>query len=89
LPGTGAGGGAFCDHTLTLSWGVFARIGADLAPPPGSSAYRAYLVRQADSVWAKDRDPLNRLGQRWAGGSPNQVDWRTQASALAALTGAG
>lgn len=44
------------------------------------------MERHADSIWNTDRDPLNRLGQRWAGGTINQVDWRTQASALAALT---
>ncbi|AGP53366.1 hypothetical protein M271_08730 [Streptomyces rapamycinicus NRRL 5491] len=35
---------------------------------------------------------MNRRGilasQRWAGTTPNQVDWRTQASALGALTAA-
>ncbi|MGA5319641.1 glycoside hydrolase family 76 protein [Streptomyces seoulensis] len=82
-------GGASCDDNQKQFKGVFVRQLADLASATGSSAYRAYLVRQADSVWAKDRDPLNRLGERWAGGSPNQVDWRTQASALAALTSAG
>ncbi|MFJ5520714.1 glycoside hydrolase family 76 protein [Streptomyces griseoluteus] len=82
-------GGASCDDNQKQFKGVFVRHLADLASATGSSAYRAYLVRQADSLWAKDPDPLNRLGQRWAGGSPNQVDWRTQASALAALTAAG
>ncbi|MFJ5018938.1 glycoside hydrolase family 76 protein [Streptomyces griseoluteus] len=82
-------GGASCDDNQKQFKGVFVRHLADLASATGSPAYRAYLVRQADSVWAKDRDPLNRLGQRWAGGSPNQVDWRTQASSLAALTAAG
>ncbi|MEU4112756.1 glycoside hydrolase family 76 protein [Streptomyces sp. NPDC027717] len=82
-------GGASCDDNQKQFKGVFVRHLADLASATGSSAYRAYLVRQADSVWAKDRDPLNRLGERWAGTSPNQVDWRTQASALAALTAAG
>ncbi|MFF8649204.1 glycoside hydrolase family 76 protein [Streptomyces griseoluteus] len=82
-------GDASCDDNQKQFKGVFVRHLADLASAAGSPAYRAYLVRQADSVWAKDRDPLNRLGQRWAGGSPNQVDWRTQASALAALTAAG
>ncbi|MFJ4031411.1 glycoside hydrolase family 76 protein [Streptomyces griseoluteus] len=82
-------GGASCDDNQKQFKGVFVRHLADLASATGSPAYRAYLVRQADSVWAKDRDPLNRLGQRWAGGSPNQGDWRTQASALAALTAAG
>ncbi|MFF9373878.1 glycoside hydrolase family 76 protein [Streptomyces griseoluteus] len=82
-------GGASCDDNQKQFKGVFVRHLADLASATGSPAYRAYLVRQADSVWAKDRDPLNRLGQRWAGGSPDQADWRTQASALAALTAAG
>ncbi|MFI8347741.1 glycoside hydrolase family 76 protein [Streptomyces sp. NPDC085596] len=82
-------GSAQCDDNQKQFKGVFVRHLADLASATGSSTYRAYLVRQADSVWAKDRDPLNRLGQRWAGTGPNQVDWRTQASALAALTAAG
>jgi hypothetical protein len=61
---------------------------SDLADATGSSAYRAYVARQADSIWSTDRDPLNRLGGRWAGTGPNQTDWRTQASALEALTAA-
>ncbi|MET7608698.1 hypothetical protein [Streptomyces avermitilis] len=32
--------------------------------------------------------PLNTLGERWAGTSPDQTDWRTQASALGALAAA-
>lgn len=46
------------------------------------------MTKQADSIWSTDRDRLNRLGQRWAGTSPNPSDWRTQASALGALTAA-
>ncbi|MEU0968174.1 hypothetical protein ABZ357_23060 [Streptomyces sp. NPDC005917] len=61
---------------------------ADLANGTGSATYRAYITQQADSVWTTDRDPLNRLGQRWSGATPNQLDWRTQASALGALTAA-
>ncbi|MEV6986900.1 hypothetical protein AB0M95_37365 [Sphaerisporangium sp. NPDC051017] len=51
----------------------------------GSAAYRRYAQQQADSIWTADRDPLNRIGQRWAGGTPNQTDWRTQASGLSGL----
>ena len=35
-----------------------------------------------------DRDSLNRLGQRWAGGGSTARDWRTQASALSGLLAA-
>ena len=43
-------------------------------------------------MWNNDRDSLNRLGERWAGGGtgdhPNVRDWRTQASGLSALLAA-
>lgn len=77
-----------CDDNQKQFKGIFVRHLADLADATGSAAYRAYIARQADSLWRTDRDPLNRLGQRWAGTSPNQSDWRTQASALEALTAA-
>ncbi|MGB3441168.1 MAG: hypothetical protein WBA97_20655 [Actinophytocola sp.] len=54
----------------------------------GAPAYADFARRQADSIWSADRDPLNRIGQRWAGGTGNQLDWRTQASGLGALTAA-
>ncbi|WP_291413708.1 glycoside hydrolase family 76 protein [Actinophytocola sp.] len=75
-----------CDDNQKQFKGIFSRYLADLAAATGSPAYQGFAQRQADSVWARDRDPLNRLGQRWAGGSPNQLDWRTQASGLGALT---
>ncbi|MFE7236023.1 glycoside hydrolase family 76 protein [Streptomyces sp. NPDC057596] len=77
-----------CDDNQKQFKGIFARHLADLADATGSAAYLAYIARQADSLWRTDRDPLNRLGQRWAGTSPNPSDWRTQASALEALTAA-
>ncbi|AJE43987.1 glycoside hydrolase family 76 protein [Streptomyces nodosus] len=77
-----------CDDNQKQFKGIFVRHLADLADATGSTAYRAYLATQADSLWRTDRDPLNRLGQRWAGTGPNQSDWRTQASALEALTAA-
>ncbi|MFJ3641296.1 glycoside hydrolase family 76 protein [Streptomyces sp. NPDC090108] len=82
-------GGGSCDDNQKQFKGVFVRHLADLADATGSSVYRAYLTRQADVIWSGDRDSLNRLGERWAGGSPNVTDWRTQASALEALTAAG
>ncbi|MFJ9162432.1 glycoside hydrolase family 76 protein [Streptomyces griseoviridis] len=77
-----------CDDNQKQFKGVFVRHLADLADATGSAVYAAYLKRQADSVWATDRDALNRFGGRWAGTAPNQQDWRTQAGALGALTAA-
>lgn len=74
-----------CDDNQKQFKGIFSRYLADLASVTGSAAYQAFAVRQADSIWTSDRDNLNRIGQRWAGGSPNQLDWRTQASGLGAL----
>ncbi|WP_237047718.1 glycoside hydrolase family 76 protein [Lentzea guizhouensis] len=79
-------GSAVCDDNQKQFKGIFMRFLNDLARATGSAGYRQYAQRQADSVWAADRDALNRIGQRWAGGTPNQVDWRTQASGLNAVT---
>jgi predicted alpha-1,6-mannanase (GH76 family) len=79
---------ASCDDNQKQFKGIFIRHFADLADATGSATYKAYVRKQADSVWATDRDSLNRLGQRWSGTSPNTWDWRTQASALEALTAA-
>ncbi|MFB7495521.1 glycoside hydrolase family 76 protein [Streptomyces sp. NPDC056161] len=77
-----------CDDNQKQFKGIFVRHLADLADATGSAGYRAYVLKQAESIWATDRDPLNRLGQRWSGTSPDAADWRTQASALEALTAA-
>ncbi|CAM4013538.1 glycoside hydrolase family 76 protein [Kibdelosporangium persicum] len=68
-----------CDDNQKQFKGIFVRYLAELG-------HRPFLTRQSNSIWAADRDPLNRIGQRWAGGSPNQLDWRTQASGLGAVT---
>jgi predicted alpha-1,6-mannanase (GH76 family) len=81
-------GTSSCDDNQKQFKGVFTRYLADLAKVTGTASYQQFAQRQADSLWASDRDTLNRLGQRWAGTTPNQVDWRTQASALGALTAA-
>jgi hypothetical protein len=81
-------GQSACDDNQKQFKGIFSRYLADLAAATGTTAYRSFAQRQADSIWSRDRDPLNRIGQRWAGGSPNQVDWRTQASGLGALNAA-
>ena len=77
-----------CDDNQKQFKGIFIRHLADLADATGSATYQAYISRQADSIWSTDRDSLNRLGERWSGTSPNASDWRTQASALEALTAA-
>lgn len=81
-------GSASCDDNQKQFKGIFVRNLADLAQATGSGTYRAYLQKQADTLWAADRSTLNALGERWAGTGPNQTDWRTQASALEALTAA-
>jgi predicted alpha-1,6-mannanase (GH76 family) len=75
-----------CDDNQKQFKGIFSRYLADLAGVTGSVSYQQFAQRQSDTIWAADRDPLNRIGQRWAGGNPNQADWRTQASGLGALT---
>jgi predicted alpha-1,6-mannanase (GH76 family) len=82
-------GQSACDDNQKQFKGIFSRYLADLARATGDSAYQSFAQRQADSIWANDRDSLNRIGLRWAGGSPNPTDWRTQASALEALDAAG
>ncbi|MBP2325201.1 hypothetical protein JOF56_005586 [Kibdelosporangium banguiense] len=71
-------GTSSCDDNQKQFKGIFMRYLAELG-------HQQFTARQSASIWAADRDPLNRIGQRWAGGSPNQTDWRTQASALSAL----
>jgi hypothetical protein len=77
-----------CDDNQKQFKGIFSRYLADLASATGATRYQTFARTQADSIWSRDRDNLNRIGQRWAGGSPNQVDWRTQASGLGALVAA-
>ncbi|MFL6117986.1 glycoside hydrolase family 76 protein [Actinophytocola sp.] len=77
-----------CDDNQKQFKGIFSRYLTDLASVTGATTYTSFAQRQADSIWTRDRDNLNRTGQRWAGGSPNQVDWRTQASGLGALVAA-
>ena len=78
-----------CDDNQKQFKGVFMRYFGELANVTGSAPYRTFVQRQADTLWASDRDPLDRIGQRWSGTLPNPADWRTQASALEALVAAG
>ena len=82
---------ADCDDNAKQFKGVFMRYLQDLNSVTGN-AYASFAQTQATTVWNNDRDSLNRLGERWAGGGttahPNTRDWRTQASGLSALLAA-
>ena len=69
--------------------GVFMRYMMDLNDTTGDPRYQQFVDRQATSIWTRDRNADDQLGQRWAGAEsaahPNVFDWRTQASALSAL----
>ncbi|WP_305786970.1 glycoside hydrolase family 76 protein [Symbioplanes lichenis] len=82
-------GTSTCDDNAKEFKGIFMRHLLDLADVTGQATYRTFARTQADAVWSAGRDPLNRLGQRWTGTTPNPRDWRTQASALGALIAAG
>lgn len=77
-----------CDDNQKQFKGIFLRYFGDFASAAGDQKHRDFVRQQADSVWLRDRDPLNRIGERWAGGTPNAVDWRTHASGLEALIAA-
>ncbi|MBB4684498.1 glycoside hydrolase family 76 protein [Amycolatopsis jiangsuensis] len=78
-----------CDDNQKQFKGILLRYFGDLAGATGEQSYQDFTRTQADAIWQHDRDPLNRIGQRWTGGSPNVTDWRTQASGLEALIAAG
>ncbi|MFF0033982.1 glycoside hydrolase family 76 protein [Streptomyces avermitilis] len=82
-------GSASCDDNQKQFKGIFMRHFADLTKATDSSTYQSFVQKQSNTLWAQDRGSLNTLGERWAGTSPNQTDWRTQASALGALAAAG
>ncbi|MFI7066352.1 glycoside hydrolase family 76 protein [Kribbella sp. NPDC050124] len=80
--------GRSCDDNQKQFKGIFLRYWMDLTDTTDDPRYDAFLAKQAASVWDQDRDAAGRLGLRWAGGSSNVFDWRTQASALSALIAA-
>jgi predicted alpha-1,6-mannanase (GH76 family) len=79
-----------CDDNGKQFKGIFMRYLMDLADATGS--YRPFAQTQSDAVWQRDRDSLNRIGERWSGADsasyPNARDWRTQASGLSAILAA-
>jgi hypothetical protein len=79
--------GQSCDDNAKQFKGIFMRFLGDLADITGTATYRTYAKSQADSIWNRDRDALNRIGTRW-NGTASPADWRTQASGLGALIAA-
>lgn len=81
--------GRTCDDNQKQFKGIFMRYLTELADTTGDARYAQFVDRQAETIWANDRDSAERLGLRWSGVgtavSPNVFDWRTQASALSAL----
>jgi rhamnogalacturonyl hydrolase YesR len=80
--------GLSCDDNQKQFKGIFMRYVMDLADATGTASYRTFARTQSDALWANARDPLNRIGQRWSGLTPNVRDWRTQASGLGAVLAA-
>ena len=65
--------------------GIFVRYLAGLYEVAGRPALRDFLVRNAQSVWQKDRDADNHFGGRWRG-PVDTVDAARQSSALSLFT---
>ena len=77
-----------CDDNEKQFKGIFMRYLGNLADATGQAKYKTYVRKQANSIWNRNRDSLNRFGGHWTGSEPNAYDWRTQASALGALIAA-
>jgi predicted alpha-1,6-mannanase (GH76 family) len=67
--------------------GVFIRNLGYLNQIIGDTEIRAFILKNADSVWSKDRDTDNKMGVAWAGPIV-AVNGATQGSALDALVAA-
>ncbi len=64
--------------------GIFIRNLADLYDVTRKSDYYRFLVSNARSIWAKDRDNLGRFGLNWDG-PVDSVDAARQSSAMAPI----
>ncbi|MGI5241748.1 glycoside hydrolase family 76 protein [Dactylosporangium sp. CA-139066] len=73
--------GQTCDDNQKQFKGVFMRYLAE-----AGQQFQSFADAQAASLW-NGRDPMNRVGSRWAPPA-SPPDWRTQASALSALLAA-
>jgi predicted alpha-1,6-mannanase (GH76 family) len=76
-----------CDGDQTQFKGIFIRYLAEFWRRSRQPAYPAFIMANADSVWANARDPAGRFGLRW-GGPFDQADASRQSSAVEVLTAA-
>ena len=67
--------------------GIFVRHLHDLSRVSARPAYPAFILRNASSIWAKDRNSASEFGLRWAGPF-DRADAGRQSSALDALNAA-
>jgi predicted alpha-1,6-mannanase (GH76 family) len=67
--------------------GIFTRNLFYLYEAAHTPAYREFITRNVDSIWANDRNSQNQLGLMWAGPF-DQADAARQSSALDALNAA-
>jgi predicted alpha-1,6-mannanase (GH76 family) len=84
--------GAPLNGDQTQFKGIFVRYLHEFSSSPGLSAgkadeYLAFILANADSVWANARDERDQLGAHW-GGPFDKADASRQSSALEALTAA-
>ncbi|KAM0323447.1 hypothetical protein ACHAQA_008726 [Verticillium albo-atrum] len=67
--------------------GIFVRNLHYLQKAAPDAAYRTFILNNADSNWAKNRDEANKMGINWAG-PPQRVSGGTHSSALDTLVAA-
>jgi predicted alpha-1,6-mannanase (GH76 family) len=76
-----------CDGDQTQFKGIFVRYLHQFSQHSGRPAYPAFLLTNADSVWANARNPAGQFGLRWAGPF-DRADASRQTSAVEVLTAA-
>lgn len=67
--------------------GIFIRNLSSLYEVDTKEAYKAFIMRNADSIWQKNRNDRNQFGLKWSG-PVDSVDAARQSSALDALNAA-
>lgn len=76
-----------CNGDQTQFKGIFVRYLYDFWLQSRRPAYRTFILDNASSIWASNRNAADQLGLRWAGPF-DQADAGRQTSALDALTAA-
>jgi predicted alpha-1,6-mannanase (GH76 family) len=76
-----------CDGDQTQFKGIFVRYLFDFWQQRPRPAYRAFILANAGSIWASDRNAADQLGLHWSG-PYDRADASRQTSGLDALTAA-